>query len=145
MEIKSCEIVLTNVIFVLTFSYRSSHQRCSIIKGVFGKFAKFTGKHLCQSLLFNKKQTLAQVFSCKFCEIFKKTFFTEHLWTTAYVQKTSAVPLVKPDDLSDYLFYKQEIEFYFPDSLFRKKTLYQTRDPQPNPNLFSLMMSKSVC
>ena len=27
--------------------------------------------------------TLAQVFSCEFCEIFKNTFFTEHFWTTA--------------------------------------------------------------
>ena len=33
---------------------RSSHQRCSIIKGVLRNFAKFTGKHLCQSLFFNK-------------------------------------------------------------------------------------------
>ena len=33
---------------------RSSHQRCSIIKGVLTNFAKFTGKHLCQSLLLNK-------------------------------------------------------------------------------------------
>ena len=51
-------------------------------------FAKFTWKHLCQSLFFNKvaglrpqacnfikKETLAQVFSCKFCEILKNTFF----------------------------------------------------------------------
>ena len=30
-----------------------------------------------------KKETLVQVFSCKLCEIFKNTFFTEHLWTTA--------------------------------------------------------------
>ena len=30
-----------------------------------------------------KKETLEQVFSCKFYEIFKNTFFTEHLWTTA--------------------------------------------------------------
>ena len=30
-----------------------------------------------------KKETLAQVFSCEFCEISKKTFFTEHLWKTA--------------------------------------------------------------
>ena len=28
---------------------------------------------------FIKKETLAQVFSCEFCEIFKNTFFTEHL------------------------------------------------------------------
>ena len=33
---------------------RSSHRRCSVKKGVLRKFAKFTGKHLCQSLFFNK-------------------------------------------------------------------------------------------
>ena len=33
---------------------RSSHQRCSINKGVLRNFAKFTRKHLCQSLFFNK-------------------------------------------------------------------------------------------
>ena len=32
---------------------------------------------------FIKKETLAQVFSCGFCEICKNTFFTEHLRTTA--------------------------------------------------------------
>ena len=32
---------------------------------------------------FIQRQALAQVLSCKFCEIFKNTFFTEHLWTTA--------------------------------------------------------------
>ena len=30
-----------------------------------------------------KKETLAQVFSCEFYEIYKNTFFTEHLWATA--------------------------------------------------------------
>ena len=34
-----------------------------------------------------KKETPTQVFSCKFCEIFKSTFFTEHLWTIAFSQK----------------------------------------------------------
>ena len=33
---------------------RSSHQRWSVKKGVPRIFAKFTGKHLCQSLFFNK-------------------------------------------------------------------------------------------
>ena len=32
---------------------------------------------------FIKKETLAQVFSCEFCEISKNTSFTEHLWGTA--------------------------------------------------------------
>ena len=64
---------------------KSSHQSCSIKKGVLRNFAKFTGKHLCQSLFFNKvaeKEVLAQVFSCEFCKISKNTFFTEHFWAT---------------------------------------------------------------
>ena len=32
-----------------------------------------------------KKETLAQVFSCEFCEISKNTFFTEHLCATASI------------------------------------------------------------
>ena len=30
-----------------------------------------------------KKETLAQVFSCEFCKIFKNTFFVKHLRITA--------------------------------------------------------------
>ena len=36
------------------YHYRSSHQRCSMKKGVLRNLAKFTGRHLCQSLFFNK-------------------------------------------------------------------------------------------
>ena len=32
---------------------------------------------------FIKKEALAQVFSCEFCEISENTFFIEHLWTAA--------------------------------------------------------------
>ena len=66
---------------------RSSHQS-SLKIGVLKNFAKFTVKHLCLNLFLNKvafvkKETLTQVFYCKFCEIFKKIFFTEHLRVTA--------------------------------------------------------------
>ena len=53
-------------------------------KGVLKNFAKFTGKHPSQSLFFNKlagqacnyikKETLALVFCCEFCEISKNAF-----------------------------------------------------------------------
>ena len=33
---------------------RSSHRRCSVKKDVLRNFPKFTGKHLRQSLFFNK-------------------------------------------------------------------------------------------
>ena len=67
---------------------RISHWACSIRKDVLRNSAKFTGKHLCPSLFFDifiKKETLAQVFSCEFCEISKNTFFTEHLWVIASI------------------------------------------------------------
>ena len=38
--------------------------------------------HLKPQLATLLKKTLGQVFSCKFCEIFKNTFFIEHLWVT---------------------------------------------------------------
>ena len=66
-----------------------SHRRCSLRKGVLRNFAKFIWKHLCQSYRseacnFIKKEILAQVFSCEFCEILKSTFYTEYLWATAF-------------------------------------------------------------
>ena len=63
-----------------------SHWRCSMKKGALKHFAKFIGKHQCQSLFFNKKETLVQVFSFEFCGIFKNTYFTEHLRITAAVR-----------------------------------------------------------
>ena len=57
---------------------RSSHPEVFCKKGVLRNFAKFKGKHLCQSLFF-KKEALAQVFSGELCKISKNTFFTEHL------------------------------------------------------------------
>ena len=78
-------------------SGRSIQRRCSVRKGVLENFAKFTRKHLCRSLFliklqtacnFIKKETLAKVFSCEFCEISKNTFFTEHPRATASVAGT---------------------------------------------------------
>ena len=65
-------------------------------KKLFLKIPQNSKKNTCASLFSNKvaknsysnflnkveKQILAQVFSCEFCEIFKNTFFTEHLWAT---------------------------------------------------------------
>ena len=35
---------------------------------------------LAQTCNFIEKEALAQVFSCEFYEIFRKIFFSEHLW-----------------------------------------------------------------
>ena len=54
---------------------RSSRPEMFCQKGFLRNFAKFTRKHLCQGVFFIKKATVAQVFFCEFCEIFKNTFF----------------------------------------------------------------------
>ena len=47
--------------------YRSSHKRCSVKKVFLENSQKFTGKHLCQNLFFNKVAGL-------------RPLLTEHLW-----------------------------------------------------------------
>ena len=61
---------------------RSSHRRCSVRKDLLRNFAKFTGKHQCQKLYFNKVAGLRPE-ACAICEISKNTFFTERVWATA--------------------------------------------------------------
>ena len=98
----------TMIVFAITIQIatRSSHQRCSVRKDVLRNFTNFTGKQLCQSLFLNKVaglrpasllNTLALVFSCAFCEISRKSFFTEHVcWLLpelASLAKWLSVPL----------------------------------------------------
>ena len=67
--------------------FRSTHPEVFYQKDL-RNFAKFTGRHLCQGLFFNKvaglslqlylkKDPGASVFSCEFLEILKNTFLTE--------------------------------------------------------------------
>ena len=78
-------------------------------KVVLVNFAKFTGKHLCQNLFFNKvavlrpaglleKETLAQVFSCEFCEINKNNFFTEHFHATDFTTNVTFLYFLKTSE-----------------------------------------------
>ena len=76
---------------------RSSYQMCSL-KKLSLKTSKFTAKHLCQSLFFNKvaglslqrikKETLAHVFSCDFWEILEHFFYRtpgDCFWITRFL------------------------------------------------------------
>ena len=75
------------------FSLQKQPPEAFCKKSVPKNFANFTGKHLYWSLFliqlkaqkacnFIKKETSVQVLSREFCEIFKNTSFTEHLWMT---------------------------------------------------------------
>ena len=67
------------------------YQRCSIINGVLRNFAKFTAKHLCQSLFFNKvaglrvatllkKRLCHRCFPVNFAKFLIISILIEHLW-----------------------------------------------------------------
>ena len=69
---------------------RSSRLEVFCKKGVLGNFAKFTGKHLCQRLFFNKvaglkpatllkKSLWHRCFPVNFAKFLRTPFFTEHL------------------------------------------------------------------
>ena len=65
-------------------AFAQRHSPRGVTEVVLRNFTKFTEKHLCQGLFFNKvageacnfikKETLIQVFSCEFCEISKNIF-----------------------------------------------------------------------
>ena len=76
-----------------TFMYyvRNSRPKLFCKKGVLNNFAKFTRKHLCWILFFNKvavlrpatvlkKRLQYRCFPVNFGKFSRTTFFTEHLW-----------------------------------------------------------------
>ena len=75
--------------------FKCSRPKVFCKKGALRNFTKFTGKNLCQMLFFNKvagqacnfikKEPLAHVFSCEFCEISKNNFLHRTLLVAASV------------------------------------------------------------
>ena len=74
-------MVKCNFLVGLTFS-KISIPNSTRFHVTFFKLQKQPPEVFCN---FIKKETLAQVFSCEFCEISKNNFFTERLWATASV------------------------------------------------------------
>ena len=77
--------------FVQILMDKSSCRRCSVRKGVLRNFAKFAGKHLCQSLFFNKvadlrpatllkKRLWHRCFSVKFVKFLRTPFLQNTPW-----------------------------------------------------------------
>ena len=77
--------------YIYRNGYRSSRPEVFCKKGVLRNFAKFTEKHLCQSLFFNKvaglrpatllkKRLWHRCFSVNFAKFLRTSFIIEHLW-----------------------------------------------------------------
>ena len=79
-------------VFCILSNNRSSHRKCSV-KKVFLEISQNSQENTCVSglQLLLKKETLAQVLSCEFCEISKNTFLIEHLGTTDSLEKLNSI------------------------------------------------------
>ena len=73
-----CELTLIMYLFSRFILIKRNHWNVFCKNDAVENFAKFRGKHLYRSLS-SKKKTPAQLFHCIFFEIFKNTFFAEHL------------------------------------------------------------------
>ena len=81
---------------VASILVRSSHQRCSVRKGALRNFPKFTEKHLCQRLFFNKAESLRSAtlskkrlwyrcFPVNFAKFLRTPLLRTPFWATASV------------------------------------------------------------
>ena len=74
--------------FLIYVSIEAVARRCSV-KKVFLKVRQNSRENTCTRASFlTKKNTLAQVFSCQFCEIFKNTYFYRTLLVATSVSNT---------------------------------------------------------
>ena len=94
---------------------RSSHRRCSVRKSILRNFAKFTGKHLCQSFFFNKVAGLRPAillktrlwhscFPVNFARFLRIPFFTEHFPVTASVGRLAESGISRSQVFSQLIF-----------------------------------------
>ena len=76
-----------------------------------------------QACNFIRTGTLAQVFSCKFCEISENTFFTEHLWTTASKCSKSSKTMI----LSKFIPIGKKTSCRCLEDVFSRQARYLTK------------------
>ena len=72
----------------ICYGYGQKQPPELLYKRTFLEISQNSLENICakpQACNFIKKETL--VFSCKFCEVSKNTFFTEHLWMAASAWK----------------------------------------------------------
>ena len=89
--------------------HRSSHQRCFVRKGVLRNFAKFTGRHLCQSFFLRLEGLFSKVAGLRPATLLKKRLwhrcFRENFakfLRTPFLQNTSGRLLLEPGNMSGH-------------------------------------------
>ena len=97
-------------------------------KSILKNFANFTGKQAC---CFTKREALAQVFSCEFCEVFKSRFFTElPEWLKQKERKVYNFEIL----FSSMSLLRRD--FHFPNIWLNSRITFALPEKCPNTQLF---------
>ena len=75
---------------------RSSHRKCNVRNGLLRNIVKFIGKHLCQSLIFNKVVGLRPE-ACNFIKketLAHSIFFSFSLYPTSFKSSIQILPTI---------------------------------------------------
>ena len=127
---------------MLLVNFRSSRLEVFCKTGVLRSFPKFTGKHLCQSLFFNKvaglrpatllkKRLWHKCFHVNFAKFLRTLFLTEHLWwlllkRIAYIKKCVFLRVILwnvCDQLFSHLWFPQKtLQTHY--CIYKKKLLF---------------------
>ena len=114
-------IVIVWYIFFLLFFLSETlvHFSCHHLKkSNYGYLSRtIRWKKQAQACNFIKKETLAQVFSSEVCEIFKNSFFIEHLWWLLLYWWPWKLPLGTWSSNSSLQLYKNEFSYCVSQSL----------------------------
>ena len=114
-----------NYAILSTKTNRSSHQRCSIKKGALKNFAKFKGKHLCQSLFLSeplsglrlatllKKSSWYRSFPVNFAK-FSRTPFLQDTSGRLLLHRRVLIYIIS----SQFLIKPYVIKPYNPDNIY---------------------------
>ena len=119
-----------------SFLIRSRHQRCSI-KNLFLKTSQYSQENTCarasfllklyaSTCNFIKKETLAQVFSSKFCRIFKNILFIEYSHTGDCLCVVTGITCVP------------SLVAYWRFTITAKKLIFLLRISLVNVNIFAI-------
>ena len=85
---------------------QKKYRRCSVKKGVLTNSTKFTGKHLCHSLFFNKVAALRPATSLK-----------KRLWHRCFPVNFAKFPRTPPDDCFCTVMTSGRLLLYFRTNL----------------------------
>ena len=111
-----------NVFFYVNITCRSSRPYVFCKKNYYRNFTKFTGKHLCQSLFFNKvsglrlatlfeKRLWHMCFPVNFVKFLRTPFYIEYFWWLLFPRLSLYILLLPCHTILEILLLSQKVVF----------------------------------